>query len=49
MILEKAWAKLHGCYNTIEGGLTREALHNFTGAPAITLFIPPRDANYLWE
>jgi Calpain family cysteine protease len=38
MLLEKAWAKVHGGYNNIAAGLTREALHDLTGAPAITFF-----------
>lgn len=38
MLLEKAWAKVHGGYNNIVGGLIREALHDLTGAPAITYF-----------
>jgi len=38
MILEKAWAKVHGGYLNINSGLTREALHDLTGAPAMTFF-----------
>ena len=38
MLLEKAWAKVHGGYLNINAGLTREALHDLTGAPAITFF-----------
>lgn len=38
MLLEKAWAKVHGGYINIDGGLTREALHDLTGAPATTYF-----------
>lgn len=33
MILEKAWAKLHGSYGAIIGGLPNEVLHAFSGAP----------------
>lgn len=33
MILEKAWAKIHGSYSQIEAGFTRECLHDLTGAP----------------
>ena len=32
MILEKAWAKVHGSYQRIEGGNTAEALFALTGA-----------------
>lgn len=39
MIIEKAWAKVHGGYMNIYEGLTREALRDFTGASAKTFFI----------
>mmetsp|Transcript_62229 Transcript_62229/g.148481 ORF Transcript_62229/g.148481 Transcript_62229/m.148481 type:complete len:907 (-) Transcript_62229:124-2844(-) len=32
-LVEKAWAKLHGSYQSIEAGLPLEALRAFTGAP----------------
>ena len=32
-LLEKAWAKLHSSYQSIEAGLPSEALRAFTGAP----------------
>jgi len=32
-LLEKAWSKLHGSYETIEAGLVRETLFDLTGAP----------------
>lgn len=38
MLLEKAWAKLHGGYLNIAAGLTREALRDLTGASAKTFF-----------
>jgi len=38
MILEKAWAKIYGSYGMIEAGLTRECLHDLTGAPTKTMF-----------
>jgi len=38
MILEKAWAKIHGGYMNISAGLTREALRDLTGASAKTYF-----------
>lgn len=34
-IIEKAWAKLHGCYKHIDGGFARDPLHDFTGAPVM--------------
>ena len=39
MIIEKAWAKIHGSYCQIDGGLTKEALHDLTGAPTKTFFL----------
>jgi len=33
LILEKIFSKLHGSYDIIEAGVTREVLHAFTGAP----------------
>ena len=34
LLLEKAWAKIFGSYQRIEGGSTGEALPALTGAPA---------------
>jgi hypothetical protein len=34
MLLEKAWAKLHGDFSVIEGGDSRESIAAITGAPA---------------
>ena len=39
VLLEKAWAKVHGGYLNIEAGLTREALRDLTGASAKTFFL----------
>ena len=39
MLLEKAWAKIHGGYLNIAAGLTREALRDLTGASAKTYFV----------
>ena len=33
MLLEKAWAKIHGSYLSIRAGWISEALNTFTGAP----------------
>ena len=39
MIIEKAWAKVHGGYLNIAAGLTREALRDLTGACCKTFFV----------
>jgi calpain-15 len=39
LIMEKAWAKLHGSYAKIEAGLSREALHELTAAPTKPFFM----------
>lgn len=33
LLLEKAYAKVHGCYANIEAGLTGNAIRDLTGAP----------------
>jgi len=40
MILEKCWAKLHGSYGAIVGGLPNEVLHAFSGAPTFYRPVP---------
>lgn len=47
VLLEKAWAKVHGGYLNIEAGLTREALRDLTGASAKTYFTK-KDPEGLW-
>lgn len=48
ILLEKAWAKVHGGYMNIASGLTREALRDLTGASAKTFFTK-RNREQLWE
>lgn len=38
LLLEKAWAKIYKSYDNIEAGLTREPLHDLTGAPTRTIW-----------
>jgi len=39
IILEKAWAKLHGSYERIEAGFAHEVMRDLTGAPSWELEI----------
>lgn len=48
MLLEKAWAKVHGGYYNISAGLTREALRDLTGASAKTYFLST-DKEKIWK
>ena len=34
ILLEKAWAKVHGSYERINGGHAHLTLHDLTGAPS---------------
>lgn len=36
MLLEKAWAKLHGSYFKIESGFSEDVFRELTGAPTLT-------------
>ena len=51
MILEKCWAKLHGSYGAIVGGLPNEVLHAFSGAPTFYRGISPKKEKQeqLWK
>lgn len=48
VLLEKAWAKVHGGYLNIEAGLTREALRDLTGASAKTYFLKQKPES-IWK
>jgi len=50
LILEKVWAKIYGSYDAIEAGLTRECLHDFTGAPT-KFYLTDRKEEYdlIWR
>eukprot|EP01043_Picozoa_sp_COSAG02_P040741 COSAG02_NODE_3319_length_6948_cov_2.445759_2_plen_771_part_00 len=41
MVFEKAWAKLHGSYQAIEGGFTEDALNYLTGGRSFRLDFAP--------
>lgn len=41
MVFEKAWAKLHGSYQAIEGGFTDDALNYLTGGRAFRFDFSP--------
>jgi hypothetical protein len=54
-LVEKAYAKAHGCYRNLTGGLVAEGLHDLTGAPTETIVRPavasttdPDVAGELW-
>lgn len=46
LLLEKAWAKLHSCYEKIELGLTKDVLRDLTGAPCMVFTTEDPNA---WE
>ncbi len=48
MLLEKAWAKVHGGYLNIESGFTSEALFSLTGAPVYTYFVSSKNSEKNW-
>lgn len=45
MVLEKAWAKLHGSYERVEAGFAENVFHDLTGAPAEVI---ENDDETLW-
>lgn len=49
MLIEKAWAKVHGSYSDIEQGSVLEALSALTGAPVDCIRHKDKAAKDLWE
>lgn len=49
MVAEKAWAKLHGSYEAIDGGRTEDALGYLSGGCTITTFFKDRDEKQIAE
>src|SRR5438105_2185819 len=49
-IIEKAYAKLHGCYSAITSGNVHQAFHELTGAPSylIDLHADDIDTEVIW-
>ena len=43
LVLEKAWAKLHGSYRRIESGWAYYAFRDLTGAPAYSYVVKKTD------
>ena len=49
LILEKAWAKVHGSYERIEAGHAHNVMTDLTGAPSFDLDIEEEGEEELWE
>lgn len=49
MVLEKAWAKIHGTYQRIDGGQAYTTLRDLTGAPSFEYIIEEEKDKGLWE
>ena len=49
MLIEKAWAKLHGSFHVIEGGDSRESLVSLTGAPTDYYTHREQKQDKFWE
>ena len=48
MILEKAWAKVHGSYMRTAGGHAEHAAQHLLGTPAFTISHKDTDADTIW-
>lgn len=48
MLLEKAWAKLHGNYEKVEAGIASESLRSLSGAP-VEVFFKDEPNTDLWS
>ena len=48
-VFEKAFAKLHGSYDTMWAGNTNEALNTIAGAPGYSFHTDEHDNESLWE
>ena len=46
LILEKAWAKIHGSYERIESGKTYFTIRDLTGAPGLVFEIAKTEGLY---
>lgn len=49
MLLEKAWAKMHGSYMRTEGGMCAHAVQHVLGTPAFTIDHKGKDAAKFWN
>jgi hypothetical protein len=49
LILEKAWAKLHGSYERIEAGFAHNVMNDLTGAPSFDFDIEDEGQENIWQ
>lgn len=49
MLVEKAFAKVHGDYSRIIGGLSHETFRDLTGAPSYLNYIRDFENEPLWN